>query len=176
MTTLVLDAETDNLLPMVSRIWCVCTLIGETGEERIFYNKEDFVGYVTSVSPTVVVGHNHIGFDLPVFHKLWGLPFTVGRQDTWMGLPVEFRDTKQLSQFLKPDREWGHSLEEWGLSLGYHKMDFRQALIKAGALDPASPKGDEFKKYHPIMDDYCAQDVRVGWRVYQALLKEVEEY
>lgn len=174
MTTLVLDAETDNLPPMVSKVWCVGTLVLESGDERMWRDMDDLKGYLSSLRPTTVVGHNHIGFDLPVFKKILGWDYTVGRQDTWLGFNTEFRDTKQLSQFLNPDREWGHSLEDWGNYLGDHKMNFREALIKAGALDRTTPKGAEFKQYHPIMGDYCAQDVRVCAKVYQHLLLEAE--
>lgn len=176
MTTLILDIETDNLPPMVGKVWVVCTKVVDTQEERSFKCAQTFKQYLREVQPDYLVGHNHLGFDMPTLGKLWGVDYSVGRQDTLMSKPCEFIDTKQLSQFLNPDRDCGHSLEDWGLYLGFHKTDYRKELIKLGALDPSAPKGFEFSFYHPLMDEYCAQDVRVTEKVLAKLLLEAKEY
>ena len=158
-TSLILDLESDNLLPMVSTIHVVCTKVIETQETREFYDRDSFVEYVTGLDPTHVVGQNHIAYDLEVLARLWGIPYTVGRQSTWMSRPVKFVDTKLISQFLNPDREGGHSLASWGERLGF-------------------PKGDhsDWSKLTPEMITYCHRDVAVTEKVLKALEQELEEY
>ena len=94
-----------------------------------------------------------------------------------LGVPVKTSiDTLIVSKVLFPDRPGGHSLESWGKRVGLEKMDFRQALIEAGALDPHAPRGEEFKVYHPLMDEYCETDVDVLERTYAALAKEMGDH
>ena len=174
MTTLFLDAEADNLLPMTSRIWVVVTKVKD--DLRVFHDPEEFKGYVLEVKPTRIVGHNHLGFDLEALRKCWNCGYSVGRQSEFLGLDVDYVDTCLLSQFLNPDREGGHSLENLGSIVGCPKMDFRAEMIKAGHIPQGAPKGEEFKQFHPLMIPYCRQDVSSLEKIYHYLLKEVERY
>lgn len=157
--TLILDLESDNLLPLVSTIWVVCTKVIETQEVREFYDKDSFVEYITNLQPTHLVGQNHIAYDLEVLARLWDIPYTIGRECTWNGRPVKMVDTKLISQFLNPDRLGGHSLAEWGERLGF-------------------PKGDhsDWSKLTPQMLQYCHRDVAVTEKMLKALEQELEGY
>jgi len=157
--TLVLDLEADNLLPLATRIWCVCTKLLETGEERTFYDKDSFTEYIREVSPTHVVMHNGLGFDLECLCRVWGIPYTVGKMSSWMDMPVVWVDTLLLSRFLDADRIGGHSLEASGERLGFPK----------GSHSDWSQLSDEMVRY-------CQQDVRVTERVLHSLQQEVEAY
>ncbi len=174
MTTLFLDIEGNNLLPMIDRIWVVVTKVKD--DLRVFHHEIDFQDYVRQVKPTRIVGHNHLGFDLEALRKCWNCSYSVGRQSKFLGLDVDYVDTCLLSQFLNPDREGGHSLENLGSIVGCPKMDFRTEMIKAGHIPQGAPKGEEFKQYHPTMVDYCKQDVLSLEKIYHYLLKETEMY
>jgi hypothetical protein len=157
--SLILDLESDGLLPMVSTIWVICTKVIETGEVREFYDRDSFVEYVTNLQPTHLVGQNHIAYDLEVLARLWDIPYTVGRMSSFMDIPVQLVDTKLISQFLNPDRVGGHSLAEWGERLGF-------------------PKGDctNFSELTLELVTYCKRDVEVTERMLRALEQEMENY
>lgn len=159
MTTLIIDIESDNLMPMASVIWVVCTRVIETGEERSFRERDDFITYVQNLRPTIIVGHHHIGFDLPCLQKVWGCDYTVGRQDTFLGMPVELRDTLLLSQYLNADRLNGHSLKVLGKAVGEYKGEH-----------------SDWSKWSEEMEAYCRQDVRATEAVYKMLLREIDDY
>lgn len=160
MTTLFLDTEGSNLLPMCDTIWVTCTKAGD--DERSFRCAQAFKAYVRELKPTVIVGHNLLGYDLESLRKNWGCDYTVGRQDTFLGMPVEFRDTLLLSQYLNADRQptkLGHGLKGWGIRLGDYKGDFK-----------------DFSKWSEAMEAYCVQDVRLCQKVYEILLREINDY
>lgn len=113
--------------------------------------------------------HNGLGYDIFVLMFVLGLEYTVG-PDTLMGNDVNFVDTFYLSMFLNPDRE-KHSIEYWGNSLGFNKIDFRQELIDIGFLSPAAPEGAEFLQYHPKMEEYCQRDTKIGKLTFHALIE-----
>jgi len=181
-TVLCFDIEADNLMPLSSRVWVVGARLFSLDEPInnedatfLFYenDKTSFESFLGASEPSIIVGHNIIGFDLPCLRQVWGVDFSVGaRGDSLYGLPVTFVDTLLLSQFLDPDRLGGHSLEAWGERLGYPKMNFRKELIEAGGIPPDAPPGAEFNQHHPLMDTYCTRDVEVTERVYRKLLKE----
>lgn len=174
VNTMFLDVEADDLLPMTSQIWTVACLIGD--ETRTFHHVVDFEDYVRQAKPTRIVTHNGLGFDFFALEKVWKCKYSVGRQSKFLGLDVELVDTFLLSQFLCPDRFGGHGLANLGSIVGCPKMDFRAELIKTGGIPQGAPKGAEFKQYHPLMDDYCKQDVVVLEKIYHYLLTEVEMY
>lgn len=155
--TLVFDIEADNLLPHTSQIWVVCASV-DCGDVHSLRSSDELQRFFSDVRPDRVVGHNVLGFDLPALRKVWGIPYTVGRNDTWMDRPVEFVDTFHLSMYLNPDRKPGHGLDDWGATLGF-------------------PKGShsDWSRYTPEMEAYCRQDVRVTERVYRTLMRELEE-
>lgn len=175
MTHVVIDSESSGFNPVADKIWVVCGMVLGT-EPLAFHDKDSFCDWILDTRPELIIGHNLLGHDTLTLQRIWKIPFTVGRKSSILGREVKFVDTCLLSQFLNPDREGGHSLENFGSILGFPKMDFRKALIEAGVLKHADPKGAEFKQYHPIMDDYCKQDCRVNEKTYHYLMKEVERY
>jgi DNA polymerase-1 len=159
MTTLILDIESDGLIPLIKNIWLVCTKVVETGDKRSFRSREDFQQYVSDLNPTLVVGHN-VTFDLEALRRLWGIEYKWDTKGcSFNGKPVRFLDTLQLSQFLNADRQPGHSLESWGEKLGLEKIDFK-----------------DWSGYSEEMRVYCERDVDLTELVYKRLLKELEEY
>ena len=161
MTTLILDIESDNLIPLITKIHIVCTKVVETGEKRSFREREEFVSYVQHLRTTKVVGHNILGFDLEALRRVWGIPYRVESSglSSFCGVDVHFLDTLQLSQFINADRQPGHSLEAWGEKLGLEKIDFK-----------------DWSGYSEEMRVYCERDVDLTELVFKRLLKELEEY
>jgi len=110
MRKVVLDIETsmDH-----KRITACITKDIETQEVRKWCtrNSRDLKDYLKDA---LVVMHNGISFDSYVLHKVWNIdPST-----------YTIYDTIVASRLLDPSREQGHSLESWGVALGYQKIDY----------------------------------------------------
>mgnify|MGYP005988700779 CR=1 FL=1 len=96
---------------------------------------------------TELIGHNHIGFDLPVLQLMGLLDYKVGypnQSSQLFGEDVLLTDTLVWSRLLNPDRFGGHSLGAWGQRLGFPKGDFH-----------------DFHEYSQEMLDYWEQDTAV---------------
>ena len=169
--TIVFDLETNGLLSDASRIHCVALHWGEDDRTETF-NDEPYgppeaikeeapmagnYSITTALSwletADVLVGHNIIGFDIPVIKRLY--PYFNPR-----GTIV---DTLLLSRLYHPNlldidkrHNWKHmplqlygrhSLEAYGYRLGEYKGNFG--------------KTTDWKKWSQEMQDYCVQDVVV---------------
>ena len=103
---------------------------------------------------THVVGHNIIGFDLPILAEVWDfkLPPSVGVIDTLV-----------MSRLASPSRDGGHSLRNLALCCGLNqKQDF----------DVADFDGPVTEK----MIEYCIADTVANVDVYAMLVKELEDF
>ena len=140
-----MDIETDGLDPSV--IWCaVCR---HNGESEVICNEKDFKEYVSRKAPVTFVFHNGIGFDVPVVERLWN--FTFARDSV--------TDTLVLSRLADPSRSGGHSLRNWGNTLGYAKGDH-----------------SDWSRLSPEMIDYCIRDTEVTQEVYKRLMVDLEGF
>ena len=103
---------------------------------------------------THVVGHNLIGFDLPVLADVWG----------WTPeATVRITDTLILSRLANPNRDGGHSLRNLALQCGLNqKQDF----------DLADFDGPVTEK----MVEYCIADCVANVDVYHMLAAEVADF
>jgi len=135
-----LDLEANGLTPDV--IWCVVT--SENGVSTV-HTTPDTLSEALRGSVSVV-GHNLIGYDMPVLERLWGI--TVA--------PERVLDTLVLSRLYEPSKSGGHSLRNWGECLGF-------------------PKGDhtDWSQLSQEMIDYCIRDVEVTEAVHQKLMQEM---
>lgn len=137
-----LDLEADGLEP--TQVWCVVTR--QNGANTVHTTPETLLEALRgSVS---VVGHNLIGYDLPVLERLWGLHIE----------PERIIDTLVLSRLCDPSKSGGHSLKNWGNDLGF-------------------PKGDhtDWSQLSPEMIKYCERDVEVTEAVHKRLLQEMSD-
>ena len=135
-----LDLEANGLTP--DTIWCVVTR--ENGANVVHTTPNTLSEALRgSVS---VVGHNLIGYDMPVLERLWGI--TVA--------PERVLDTLVLSRLYEPSKSGGHSLRNWGECLGF-------------------PKGDhtDWSQLSQEMIDYCIRDVEVTEAVHQNLMQNM---
>ena len=142
MKSLVFDIETDGLDP--TQIYCMSVFDTETHAQFNF--KPDVIseGLWLLESADKLIGHNIIGFDIPVIKKLCGIDLS----------NKKIVDTLVLSRLFNPVRG-AHSLEAWGYKLECHKMEF-----------------NEYDKYSEDMLKYCAQDVLLNYKVYEELKRE----
>ncbi len=167
--SLVFDIETNGLLYDVSTIHCLAIHDLST-DETIAYND---TGSSEPISRGLqrlqdsdrVIGHNIIGYDLPVIRKLY----------PWFGNPAHVVDTLLLSRLYHPDminldkqRTWDgmplklygkHSLESYGYRLDEQKGDFGST--------------SDWADWSQEMENYCIQDVHVTtklWKHFQPYL------
>ena len=135
-----LDLEANGLTP--DTIWCVVTK--ENGVTLV-HGDPDSLSEALEGSQSVV-GHNLIGYDMPVLERLWGI--TVA--------PERVLDTLVLSRLCEPSKLGGHSLRNWGECLGF-------------------PKGDhtDWSQLSQEMIDYCIRDVEVTEAVHQKLMQDM---
>lgn len=138
-----LDIETNGLDP--SRIWCAVTR--QNGVNKVHTSPETLSEALRSSQS--VVGHNLIGYDIPVLKRLWKLSVE----------PERIVDTLVLSRLVDPSREGGHSLRNWGSQLGF-------------------PKGDhnDWTSLSLEMVKYCERDVEVTEAVHNKLTNELTSF
>ena len=137
---LVFDIETDGLDP--SKIWCLSVLDVDTKTQMSYGPTELEEGLSILKQADKLIGHNIIGFDIPVINNLTGIDLS----------SKKIVDTLVLSRLFNPVREGNHGLERWGYALGSPKIEF-----------------EEYSRYSEEMLKYCEQDVYLNYQVYEAL-------
>ena len=154
---LVFDLETDGLLDDVTKIHCLVIYDSETAETAISNNQDNKEPIVRGVQrledADVLVGHNIIGYDLPVIQKvyLWFNPQALVL-DTLLLSRLYHTDMMEIDKKRNLDNMplqlYGrHSLESYGHRLGEYKGEFG--------------KSTDWQEWSPEMETYCAQDVLV---------------
>ena len=135
----------------------------DTGEVRLWKAAKPFQDFIKGA--TLIVAHNGIGFDFPVLNRLW---------NTKIRLSQVF-DTLIVSRLLDPSREQGHSLDAWGKTLGFHKIDY--AKVWQWMMDRRQEYDGECfdKPQHSLMDYYCVRDVEVTAKLYHKLNSDLLE-
>ena len=158
---LVFDLETNGLLNDVTKIHCMAIYDTETDQTFVYNDECPGQGMSNPVLRGVqyleladcIVGHNILGFDIPVIRSIFH----------WFTPPANCIDTLLLSRLYHPNmmavdqkRKWQHmplqlygrhSLESYGYRLGEYKGDFG--------------KTSDWKEWSQEMEDYCVQDVEV---------------
>ena len=142
MKSLVFDIETDGL--QSTKIYCMSVLNTETEEQFNFPPSKIEEGIQLLESADKLIGHNIIGFDIPEIKRLHGVNL----------MSKKIIDTLVLSRLFNPIRA-SHGLKAWGDTLNFPKMEF-----------------DNYTRYSDDMMKYCAQDVLLNYKVYQALKSE----
>jgi DNA polymerase I len=156
MSEYVLDIEADNLYDLATKIHLATFYDINTEEVMVCRTHDKFKRFIWETKPSRIIGHNLLGYDLPLIRKLWGIPYKIGKEDEYGGFPTDIVDTFQLSSFLWPDRPGGHSLANLAALAGSHKDDFK------GPWDEWSQE----------MEAYCRQDCIGNAAVYRYLLEE----
>ena len=168
MGAIVFDLETNGLLHDATRIHCIALHWGDDNRTESFndekyssspkelpmggsYSITTALGYLECAD--VIIGHNIIGFDIPIIKRIY----------PWFNPGGIIIDTLVLSRIYHPnlfdiDKEhaWKHmplqlygrhSLEAYGYRLGEYKGNFA--------------KNTDWKDWSTEMQEYCEQDVVV---------------
>lgn len=152
----VIDIETDRL-KNPRHIWVVVCREVETNNLWIFRNitedlseRKRFLNYferVGSEPDHLWIGHNILGFDLPVLVQL--IPELLGKDDV-----TNYLDTLVVSRLVNYSRPQGHSIEDYGLEFNLEKISFK-----------------DFSRWSQELEDYCIRDVDINLKVYKKYLK-----
>ena len=164
---LVFDLETDGLLNDLTRVHCLGIHDLDTKQTLVFNDQGDQQPITRGVQmledAESVIGHNIIGYDIPVLRNLY----------PWFTAPPAI-DTLVISRVLHSDilaidqkRKWKHmplqlygrhSLEAYGHRLGEYKGNFG--------------KTTDWKEWSQEMQDYCIQDVHVTVKLWHHFTKK----
>ena len=169
MSRYVFDIETDGLNPTVVHVISMFDL--DTGEATTYNPDNIDIGAAKLNEAELLIGHNIINFDIPVLERLCSAQFTPDKPrkviDTLVLSQLCYSDILPLDTYLTKVKGIfmgklmkRHSLEAWGVRLGEHKGDFKYKT--------------DWATWSPEMSTYCAQDVKVSTRVYNALMATVK--
>ena len=146
---LVFDIETNGLID-ATKIWCIVAKDIETNQIYTYNPEQIDSGLELLADADLLVGHNILGFDIPIIEKLAGLSFK----------NKKVIDTLVLSRLANPQRG-KHSLKAWGFNLGFNK----------GSMEEHG-----FTHYSDEMLEYCINDVELNSKVFNVVLKELEGF
>jgi len=149
MKQIVFDIEANGLTP--DKVWCIVACDIQSGEFTTWSGDDlhCFKDWIKEQDELEVIGHNIIGYDIPVLEQLLDVDFS----------KCKVTDTLVMSRLAEPSRQGGHSLENWGQLLN-------------------QPKGEhsDWDNFSQDMVEYCQQDVRVNELVYQRLLRDLANF
>lgn len=161
--SLIFDIETNGLYDDVTHIHCI-GVYDTDARQTLVYNDTGSAEPVTRgvqllEDASSIVGHNIIGYDIPVIQKLF----------PWFTPPKVVLDTLVLSRIYHADilkvdqkRRWNymplqlygrHSLEAYGYRLGEYKGCFGKTA--------------DWKEWSQAMQDYMLQDVNITTKLWK---------
>ena len=170
-TQLLFDIESTGLLRQGSRIHCLVVRDNEGGTQVFDHRPEQTViqGVKQLERADVLIGHNIIGYDIPLLKEQFPDFAPTGQCIDTLVLSRLFyphisdRDYERRPSGM-PQRLYGrHSLEAWGYRLKCFKGDF-------GKHDGG------WAVYTPEMLDYCIQDTEVTIKLWELLQRRMEDY
>lgn len=155
-----MDIETDLTH---KKIHVVVTKDIDTGEVRTWKEATGLNDYLSKA--TLLIAHNGISFDFPVLNRSW---------KTKIRLKNVF-DTLIVSRLLDPSREQGHSLEAWGNTLKFQKIDYK--AVWQWMMDRKEEYAGECfdKPIDSLLVHYCIRDVEVTAKLYLTLCNQIVE-
>ena len=149
MNTLIVDLETDGLLPTLSTVWCIAITLADGSESAVYADARGYPPIADGLErlrrADRIVMHNGLGFDLHVLHRFW--PGVVPFERVY--------DTLVVSRLLNPE-ERTHSLEDWGVRLGHHKVEH-----------------EDWTRFSDDMAHRCKEDVAITAKLYNLLEPKV---
>ena len=159
MKRYILDIEADNLLNTVTTIHCVVLNDVDTNEVFTFYGENIHKCLPLMEKADQLIGHNLIGYDMPVLKKLWGFEFKGDILDTLVCSRTIWPNLMELDSKRKniPTKLWGsHSLKAWGQRLGNNKGDYGE-------------QEEAWDQFTEEMLNYCVQDTHVTQDLYMVI-------
>lgn len=163
---LLFDLETDGLLEDVTKIHCL--VIKDFDTKQVYRYRPSHIreGIEHLLKADELIGHNIIGYDMPVLDKLYPLfSYTKKITDTLVCSRLIWTDISEIDFALirkgvLTDKSLigRHSLEAWGHRLGILKDSFG--------------KTSDWSEFSEEMLDYCVQDVEVTDHLYSKILSK----
>lgn len=167
MSTLIFDLESDGLLDQTTEIHCIC--IKDVEREVVYQcnSQPDGRGIQEALSllqnADTIIGHNIMGFDIPVLRKLYPNWYPKGKVlDTLLLTRLIWPDLREKDFGMRAKRPdfpknlvGSHGLKAWGHRIGLLKGDFKE--------------NNDFSEWSQEMQDYCVQDVAVTHKLYKAI-------
>lgn len=160
MSRLVFDLEADGLLKDVTKVHCVGSYDLGTKEKFARSAPSIIDGLNHLYQADELIGHNILGYDLPVLKKLYNWDPRPGCKITDT-LPIarlihpNIRDKDILKPEFPKELRGRHSLEAWGYRLGILKNDYGKTA--------------DFSQWSQELEDYMMQDVAVSEALYRYL-------
>tara|TARA_Y100001938_G_scaffold151206_1_gene247469 strand:- start:2074 stop:3906 length:1833 start_codon:yes stop_codon:yes gene_type:complete len=166
---LVFDIETNGLLDTVDQVHCIGLAVVGAKAGQLYANQSGFYDNEFSSYDCLedaleamkkadkLIGHNIIGYDLPVLKKVLGWTPSKNTEivDTLVMSRLIHTDLKELDAKSKKleSKLWGsHSLKAWGLRHGNLKGDYGET--------------SDWSEFSDEMALYCQQDVNVAMDLY----------
>ena len=162
--TLFFDTETNSIdnfttLGGLEIVHCLSVYSPATGSVITFSGDGIPDGLEMLEKADTIVGHNVIGFDLPVLRQTYGWRAETKILDTLIIGRCVHSDLRALDMRNKkmPNNYWGsHSLRAWGTRLGFAKGAYGM-------------EEEDFDTYCEEMKDYCERDVLVTFKLFEYL-------
>lgn len=160
---IILDMETDALLPNCTKIHCAVAYDTEKKEFKEFTPEtiDKLPDYLDEIESTLSM-HNGIGFDLRVLKKLLNYEYKGKYRDTLLMSRILWPDIAP-AEYIEHGKKRGikgrHSVDAWGVRLGIKK-----------------PKHDEWGTYSTAMLHRCREDVKIQTLLYDKCIEQIEKY
>ena len=165
---LLFDIETDGLDATVCH-----SLVIINADNGVVYSCADQEGYITvALGLTMLeqadrlIGHNIMGYDLPVLEKLYGFKFDGEIHDTLLMSRLVWADLKDNDfRYVKKNPDYpknligSHGLKAWGHRLGNYKGDFEYSA-------------ERFANWSVEMQEYCEQDCDLNLEFYKFIMSK----
>lgn len=147
------DTEGDGFVDTATRFWCICLKDHDDGQRYSYGPDAIDAGIDHLERADVLIGHNIIAHDLPLFRRLCGREFKAKIVDTLVMSRIQ-RPNRQSPPDC-PDKRSPHSLMAWGYRLGRHKVEH-----------------EDWTQFSEAMLHRCNEDVELNYLVYKELRKE----
>lgn len=172
---LVFDIETNGLLDTVDQVHCIGLAVVGAKAGQLYANQSGFYDNEFASYDCLedalecmkraerLIGHNIIGYDLPVLKKVLGWTPSKNTEivDTLVMSRLIHTDLKELdskNRQLEP-KLWGsHSLKAWGIRHGNLKGDYSET--------------SDWSEFSDEMAIYCQQDVNITMDLYYHFLDQ----
>lgn len=148
---LAFDIEANGLLDTVSKVHCICCVDLETDETFDFGPDALEDGYRLLEKADFLIGHNIIGYDLPVVRQVgncWPMGTVIDTMVTARLIHSNLKETDQtlvVTGRLDKELTGSNSLKAWGQRIGIRKDEYEGG----------------FEEFSDEMFRYCQQDVQV---------------
>ena len=143
-------------------IWLCVTKDISSGEIKTWKQADGLWDYIKDAT---LIMHNGLSFDAPVLNRIWKTKIR----------KAQVYDTLLVSRLLEPSRENGHSLESWGNTLGFQKIDYK-AVWQWQEGRREDYKGECFDRPWPsLLSTYCIRDVEVTEKLFHFLEVSLKE-